>query len=556
MQGKHQYSEKLFLSFQLSDRVPEDNFYRRLHLLLDLRWLYKATVQYYGTEGQQSIDPVVFIKLMLIGYLENLASDRRIIATASMRMDMLYFLGYDLDEPLPWHSTLSRTRQLFGEVVFKQLFRQVLKQCIDKGMVAGRRQAVDSVFVKANASMSSLAEKQILEDGDAYTTAIKEEEVATGAAAVMADDKQDSPAAADNNNNDANTVSALRHRAVEQHHRWKEKAYKDMPKGKSVEKKIAQGTDDGIRPRFVSNHTHYSTTDKDARVSVKPGKPRQLNYLAQLSVDTAHHVITNIEAHTADNKDSECLSSVVNNTIAHLQPEGLTVEEVLADAGYSSGTALKYLEDNSLTGYIPNFGQYKSERAGFTYDKEQDRYTCSRGVHLPFKKVQTTSLGYRMKVYRSSSKDCGSCPLRSQCIGKSDFKKIDDSVDKPYYERMHLRLQTHKAERMKKLRSATVEPVIGTLVGYLGMKRVNTRGLYQANKCMLMAAVAYNLKKLLKHSSNNRVTAVNALKATAHKCSLNPRFLLLQPFFEECSPYKSSLPVKRLLYPQKNIMIT
>jgi transposase len=522
MQGKHQYSEKLFHSFQLSDRVPEDNFYRRLHQLLDLRWLYKATAQYYGTEGQQSIDPVVFIKLMLIGYLENLASDRRIIATASMRMDMLYFLGYDLDEPLPWHSTLSRTRQLYGEEVFKQLFRQVLKQCIDKGMVAGRRQAVDSVFVKANASMSSLAEKQILEDGDAYAAAIKEEEVAP-AAAVSPDDKQDSPAAADNNNsnNDANTVSALRHRAVAQHHRWKQKAYKDQPKGKSTEKKIAEGDDDGIRPRFVSNHTHYSTTDKDARVSVKPGKPRQLNYLAQLSVDTASHVITNIEAHTADNKDSQCLSSVVNNTIAHLQPEGLTVEEVLADAGYSSGTALKYLEDNSLTGYIPNFGQYKSQRAGFTYDKEQDRYTCSKGVHLPFKKVQTTSLGYQMKVYRSSSKDCGTCPLRSQCIGKSDFKKIDDSVDKPYYDRMHARLQTNKAKRMKKLRSATVEPVIGTLVSYLGMKRVNTRGLQQANKCMLVAAVAYNLKKLLNSKANRRVTAVNAIKTEAQSAFWN-----------------------------------
>jgi hypothetical protein len=397
-------------------------------------------------------------------------------------------------------------------------------------MVAGRRQAVDSVFVKANASMSSLAEKQILEDGDAYAAAIKEEEVAP-AAAVSPDDKQDSPAAADNNNsnNDANTVSALRHRAVAQHHRWKQKAYKDQPKGKSTEKKIAEGDDDGIRPRFVSNHTHYSTTDKDARVSVKPGKPRQLNYLAQLSVDTASHVITNIEAHTADNKDSQCLSSVVNNTIAHLQPEGLTVEEVLADAGYSSGTALKYLEDNSLTGYIPNFGQYKSQRAGFTYDKEQDRYTCSKGVHLPFKKVQTTSLGYQMKVYRSSSKDCGTCPLRSQCIGKSDFKKIDDSVDKPYYDRMHARLQTNKAKRMKKLRSATVEPVIGTLVSYLGMKRVNTRGLQQANKCMLVAAVAYNLKKLLNSKANRRVTAVNAIKTEAQSAFWNLFFAFFTP---------------------------
>jgi transposase len=171
MQGKKHYSEKLFRQFQLSDRVPEDNFYRRLKRMLDLHWLYKATQKYYGTEGQQSIDPVVFFKLMLIGYLENLGSDRRIISTVSLRLDMLFFVGYDIDEPLPWHSTLSRTRQLYGEEVFKQLFKDVLKQCIDKGMVAGRRQVMDSVAVKANASMDSLIEKEILDDSSAYIAA-------------------------------------------------------------------------------------------------------------------------------------------------------------------------------------------------------------------------------------------------------------------------------------------------------------------------------------------------------------------------------------------------
>jgi len=100
-----------------------------------------------------------------------------------------------------------------------------------------------------------------------------------------------------------------------------------------------------------------------------------------------------------------------------------------------------------------------------------------------FKKIKDTHEGaYQMRVYRSSSKDCGKCPLRSICIGKTDFKKIEDTVDKPYYDRMHERLQTAKAKRMKKLRQSTVEPVIGTLSNFLAMKRVNTRGLKQAEK--------------------------------------------------------------------------
>ena len=90
MQGKKQYQEKLFTNFHLSERIPQENFYRRLKEYLPLQWLYKSTKKYYGSEGQSSIDPVVFFKLMLIGYLENLGSDRRIISTVSLRLDMLF----------------------------------------------------------------------------------------------------------------------------------------------------------------------------------------------------------------------------------------------------------------------------------------------------------------------------------------------------------------------------------------------------------------------------------------------------------------------------------
>ena len=143
------------------------------------------------------------------------------------------------------------------------------------------------------------------------------------------------------------------------------------------------GGDGKGRAKFVSNHTHYSTTDADARVSVKPGKPRQLNYLSQVSVDTAHHVITHVQADHADKKDSQCLPSLLKNTIENLREHGVEVEQVYADAGYSSGEALKALEQNNITGYIPNFGQYKASREGFSYDSENDRYICQRGVHLP-----------------------------------------------------------------------------------------------------------------------------------------------------------------------------
>ncbi|WP_276505090.1 IS1182 family transposase, partial [Terrimonas pollutisoli] len=434
MQGQKKYQEQLFTSFQLSEHVPKDNFYSRLKDLLEIQWLYKATKKYYGTEGQESIDPVVFFKLILIGYLENQSSDRKIISMTSMRLDMLYFIGYNIDESLPWHSTLSRTRQLYGEEVFQQLFREVLKQCIEKGMVAGRRQAVDSVFVKANASMDSLLEKEILEDGDAYAGSLKE------------DDQQQAP----------------------------------------------------FRNQHPGNNTHYSSTDADARIATKPGKPSLLNYLAQVSVDTGCHVITNIEAHHADKRDSECLAEVVDHTVSHLQSGGLLVEEIIADTNYSSGTALQYLEDKNITGYIPNVGGYKKGREGFEYHQQNDEYVCQQGNKLVYKKDVLARAGRYKKVYYSSSKDCSDCPLRSQCIGKSAIKKITVTMDKTLYDQMQARMETHKGKRMMKLRQSTVEPVLGTLINFLGMKRVNTIGIKQAGKCMLMAALAYNLKKLLK----------------------------------------------------------
>ena len=474
MQGKKNYSEKLFNSFQLSERVPKENFYRQLKEQLDLSFLYKVTEHYYGEEGQKSIDPVVFFKLMLVGYLENLNSDRRIIDHARLRLDILYFIGYDIDEELPWHSTLSRTRELYGEEVFLSLFKQVLKMCIDKGMVRGKRQAIDSAYIKANASLSSLVEKEIVDDATTFSNELTEN----------ADGSK------------KKTIDYLRKQKVERHHRWKAEKYKGQHK---MSKEVMESTHEG-RPKFLSNHTHYSTTDPDARISVKPGKARQLNYTAQVAVDTAHHVITGIMGDYSDKRDSQSIEAITEQTKNNLAVSGMELEQVLADSGYSSGTALKYLEEQSISAYIPNFGLYKPEREGFIYNKEKDQYECQRGLKavLPYKSTLTDALGWQKKSYRSSSKVCKHCPLRNECIGKSQMKKIDDSIHKEYYDRMHERMQTHKAKRMMRLRSATVEPVLGTLINFTGMKRIWTRGINKANKFIICAGIAYNLKKYMR----------------------------------------------------------
>jgi transposase len=401
-------------------------------------------------KGKKSIDPIVFIKLILVGYLENLNSDRRIINTSRLRLDILYFIDHDLDEELPWHSTLSRTRQLYGEHVFTELFKRVLKQCIDKGMISGRRQAIDGFFIKANASLDSLVEKEILDDAAVYSRELKDNEEPV--APVVKLEQEDKP------------------------------------------------DDKGLKPKKnPSNKTHYSPSDPDAKMSVKPGKPTALNYLGQVAVDTATHMITHVQAFTADKRDSECLAAVLRHVKATLLENDIALQEVVADTGYSSADALKALQASGVTGYIPNRGQFNYEREGFTYDTIQDHYKCERGVNVNYLGTYFTA-GYWMKQYGAGVKGCSNCTQQATCVAfKGKRLQIRETIDKPYYDVMHQRMQTRKAKLLMKLRQSTVEPVIGTLVNYLGIKRVNCKGLEQANKCLNMAAIAYNIKKMLKY---------------------------------------------------------
>jgi len=450
MQGRKHIQPKMMYQVSLDSLVSKDNFYRQVNAALDLSFIYKETSIYYGSEGQESIDPVVFFKICLVGYLNNINSDRRLIEFCANRLDVRLYLQYDIDEVLPWHSTISRTRQLYGEEVFLLLFQKILSLCVEKGMVKGKRQAVDSAFIKANASLDSLVTYEVIADVAVYA-----DELNQGSEYKIGVQKKD----------DASVESAT-----------EEKTKK------------------------TSNKTHYSPTDPDAKISLKPGKACQLNYYGQIAVDDAHHVITGANADFADQRDSQCLEKIADQTIENLHQNSLSIDQLVADTGYSSGEALRYLEEKNITAYIPNTGRYKPSREGFIYNKELDQYECTQGNRaiLPFMNIVTEAAGYTNRIYRSIYATCKDCPLRSTCMGKSSIKKIADSTDKPLYDRMHRKMQTAYGKRMAKIRSKTVEPVLGTLINYLNMKRVNARGIKQANKHVLMASLCYNLKKYLK----------------------------------------------------------
>jgi transposase len=472
MQGHKHFVDKVVLRFRLSERVPPHNLYRRLAELLDWDFLRLQTRAVYSHTGQPSLDPVVFFKLVLVGRLENIASDRRLVEHCALRLDILYFLGYEVDEDLPWHSTISRTRQLYPTAVFEHLFNQVFAQCVAAGLVAGDTQTVDSAPVKANASLDSVCEKQ------------------AGALPVPRLVVAGQPAAPTSAPAPTTVRSApahqLRYEASRQAKRQQETG---RPLGARNPK-----------ARLLSNKTHYSPTDPEARISVKPGKARALNYLCSLAVDTATGVISHVQADFADSRDSLHLPRLVERLHGRLRNNELQLRDLVADTGYSNGFNYAFLEQRGITPWIPTFGAYKPDVAGFTYQAQADEFRCQANKPLPFRKYRATADGTWMKLYRACYADCQACSFKATCVPSADYKQLVRSAFDAAYRRAWHRQRTRQGQHMRRVRQRTVEPVFGNLLQHYGLRRVNTRGQVAAHKTMLLSAIAYNLKKCLSSS--------------------------------------------------------
>src|SRR5215208_3361419 len=159
----------------LEDLVPPDHFYRHLERTLDLMFVRELVGRTYADIGRPSIDPVVFFKLQLILFFEGLRSERQLLRVVADRLSLRWYLGYDLTEPLPDHSSLTRIRERYGLDVFRRFFAAITAQCVAAGLVWGHELYLDSTKVEANAALDSLQPRFAVEahltrlfaDGDA-----------------------------------------------------------------------------------------------------------------------------------------------------------------------------------------------------------------------------------------------------------------------------------------------------------------------------------------------------------------------------------------------------
>jgi transposase len=436
MIGKKDLKTKIFYNFSLDKTVPEDDFYRRLDRVLDLSFLHRECKGLYGSTGNPSIDPVVFFKILIVGYLENIIYDRQLARRIKDSLSIRLFLGYDIDEETPWHSTISRTRQRIPVEIFDKVFSCILQICIEHNLVYGDHVSVDSTLTKANASMDNLERR---------TPEYSIEEYRDKTRLINLPDE-----------------------------------YKDE-----------------IKSEKKGNSTHRNKRDPDSRIAKKPGNPVDLYYKDNISVDSKSGIIIHPEVTHADVNDSRTLKDIVKSSKERLKENGLDLHSVSADKAYCIGKTLKEIEELNVESYIPlvkrtiNKDVWTTDK--FNYNKADDCYMCPNGKKLYFQYTNG-----RSKRYRASYIDCKVCPYKKKCITKEQGRLVFHPVYKEQYDRLEERLKKPMAKRASKWRKI-VERVFGELKNNLGTKKVNTIGLNNATKKFIMAAFTYNLKKFLKY---------------------------------------------------------
>src|SRR5437764_7019938 len=167
MMGSKERHFAPLIHVSLEELIPADHFYRHLERSLDLSFVREFVQETYACKGRPSIDPVVFFKLQLVMFFEGIRSERQLVRHAADRLSVRWYLGYDLNEPLPDHSSLTRIRERYGVGIFRRFFDAIVEQCQQEKLVWGKELYIDSTQVNANADLDSLTPRFAVEAREA-----------------------------------------------------------------------------------------------------------------------------------------------------------------------------------------------------------------------------------------------------------------------------------------------------------------------------------------------------------------------------------------------------
>jgi len=435
------FQPKLFYhQINLEQRVPKDHLLRKIQEKIDFDFIYAEVKDTYGDNGNVSIPPPVILKMLLLLVLYNVRSERELMETIPMRLDWLWFLGYDLDSEVADHSVLSKARARWGVEAFRSFFERIVWQCVEAGLVDGSKIFVDSSLVDANASNNSVIDTQ-----------------------------------------------SLRIHLRENYKKLEARL-----------EEVEESTDSSRR--YVKKNSRYmSTTDPDAAI-VNRGKPK-LSYQVYRVVDGRSEVITATETTAGDVNEAHVMVPLLES---HHANTGRGAETVVADSKYGTIENFLACHDRGLEAHIPDLREASVKRTEklkiffeeqFQYDPESDTYRCPAGNLL---KPRSLHIDRQSRDYAASKKVCAACHLREQCTKNKSGRTIKRHLRQEELDRMREASRSSEAKRDIKTRQHLMERSFARGTWY-GFDRARWRRLWRVKIQEYLIAAIQNIEVLLRY---------------------------------------------------------
>jgi transposase len=449
MMGQHDRSEALFYYFRLEDQVPENHLLRLIEKHISFAFVREKLKESYSDTGRPSIDPELLLRILLIGYLYGITSERKLVEELRMHLAWRWFTGLGFDQEIPHHSTFSKNRHgRFQESkLFEELFEQIVRQCVEVGLVRGDDLSVDGSFVEANASKESRIPREQLAEAAQVNHTVRQ---------YLVELEQQNP------------------------------------------------TDEPVHEQKL-----VSTTDPDATYATKGGTPARLGYYDNYLVDNHSCVIVGVQA-TAARMSQETVAA--QDMIARFAEwQGRNPESVVADATYGNGEFLQWLTERDITPYmrtrdsalLKNNPLYGPER--FTYLPESNSYLCPAGEQLNYVGLNVRN---RAHAYIGSGKRCGACSQKAQCTS-GRYKYLAIHMHEPARQRARDLANTPAFATAQRARKK-IEALFAELKNLIGLRRLRLRRMKFVREQFFLAAAAQNLKRLVRFLSQPTARTVEA----------------------------------------------
>lgn len=443
MMGQQPRSDSLFYYFRLEDQIPDDHLLKRLERFLDFGFVRERLRDTYSAIGRPSIDPEVLLRLLLVGYLYGITSERRLMEEVRMHLAFRWFSRLGFEREIPDHSTFSKNRhgRFRGVGIFVEVFEEIVRRCLEAGLVEGKRLTVDGTLVTANASPQRGTKPEQLGEVAKVSRTVRD---------YLADLARENPVS------------------------------EDEPKP---------------APRSVAAR-YVSTTDPDACWASKLGTRSVPSYLNHYLIDNASCIILGVEATQARFRQ-ETLAA--RRMLARVKERfGICAKGVGADKAYGSGEFLAWLLERSIQPYIPVIDRRHQTHRRFTrdqfqYDPVENVFLCPQGQSLRLRATIPEHQGY---IYRTTESQCRGCPVKKRCT-PAPFRKLFVHWHETARQKARELAKTTAYACSKRERNK-IEALFSELKLRMGLRRVRLRRLWNVSEQFYMAATAQNLKRLVR----------------------------------------------------------